>query len=332
MHLAESAESLSESIIELQLVRTIHSWGSKVRDERLAANANIGCVDEGCSLPTGLSDPTSRFSMQSFDVISCSEMNELSEQHSHISRILTNPRVLEDPKSFFEVYEAPIRKFFACIGGSSHDADEYFQEFAVKFLSGSFDGFSPDKGRFRDYLKASLRNQVRRSYNHAKHPVPIPDDHDAEDVNAIAPVEAALKEFDTMEGEQIKQLVDNDMRDEEEQGLNHYHSLLRFAIEHQQKRVSEFAETGGKAKIPVKTLVEFLSKRDGQDVTLDTAKQRMFRAKTTFAAKIISEIGVRIGDSSEDAIREAAQELGLSVYIEAELSRRKNRVNASITN
>lgn len=252
-------------------------------------------------------------------------MENLSNQNSHISQILTDPKVLKDPKTFFDVYEAPVRRFFASIGGSPHDSDEHFQEFAVKFLAGGFDAFDPVKGRFRDYLKASLRNQVRKSYRLASRAIAIPDGHDAEDVHTLSPVEAALKEFDVIEGEQIKQLVDDDMRDEEQRGLNQFHSLLRFAIEHQHRRVSEFAATGGKTKIPVGAIAEFLSSEFGQVVTPDTAKQRMFRAKTAFAGKIISEISVRICESSHNAIRVAAQELGLAVYIEGELSRRKNR-------
>lgn len=253
-------------------------------------------------------------------------MNE-PNQPSHISRILTNPNVLQNPASFFDVYQLPIRKFFMCLCGNAHDADEQFQEFAVKFLSGVFDSFKPGKGRFRDYLKKALRNQVKRSYKIGKRfAVPIPDDMDAADADALQPIENALREFDTLEGEQIKQLVEDDMRADEADGKNHYHSLLQFAIGYQRERLQEYTVSGGRTKIPVSAIVDFIKERFGDAVSTDTAKQRMRRAKSMYAAKMIQEITVRVSDPSHSAIREAASELGLAVYVESELVRREDKL------
>ncbi len=248
-------------------------------------------------------------------------------QHSHISRILTNPNVLQNPANFFDVYQVPIRKFFMCLCGNANEADEQFQEFAVKFLSGAFDSFKPEKGRFRDYLKTSLRNQVRRSIKKgANLAIQIPEDLSAADPNAVQPIELALREFDSIEGEQIKQLVDDDMRIEEEEGKNQFHSLLQFAISYQKNRLQKFTESGGKTKLPVSAIVEFFRDQFGESVSPDTAKQRMFRAKTAYSSKMISEISVRIADPSDVAIREAAREMGLAPYVERELARRESKI------
>jgi RNA polymerase sigma factor (sigma-70 family) len=253
-------------------------------------------------------------------------MNE-SNQHSHISRILTNPNVLQNPASFFEVYQLPIRKFFMCLCGNAHDADEQSQEFAVKFLTGAFDSFKPEKGRFRDYLKTALRNQVKRSYKKgADFAVPISEDMDAADPNALQPIENALREFDTIEGEQIKQLVEDEMRSDEADGKNQFHSVLQFAIGYQRQRLHEFAVSGGRTKIPVSAIADFIQERFGETVTTDTAKQRMFRAKVMYASKMIDEIGVRVTDPSHAAVRDAANELGLAVYVESELVRRESKL------
>ncbi len=243
---------------------------------------------------------------------------------SHISRILTNPNVLQNPASFFEVYQLPIRKFFLCLCGNAHDADEQFQEFALKFLSGAFDSFKPGKGRFRDYLKKALRNQVKRSYKLGKRfAVPIPEDMDTADPDALEPIENAFREFDTVEGEQIKQLVEDDMRADEADRKNQFHSLLQFAIGYQRQRLHEYTVSGGRTKIPVTAIVDFIKERFDVDVSTDTAKQRMCRAKSMYASKMIDEIAVRVTDPSHSAIREAARELGLAVYVESELVRRE---------
>jgi RNA polymerase sigma-70 factor (ECF subfamily) len=49
-------------------------------------------------------------------------------------------------------------------------ATELFQEFALRFLRGDFKHFDPDRGRFRDYLRAVLINLVRGSYGPAGQP------------------------------------------------------------------------------------------------------------------------------------------------------------------
>src|SRR4051812_28898735 len=43
-------------------------------------------------------------------------------------------------------------------------AEELAQEFAVRFLRGDFRNASPEKGRFRDFLKTALRNLARKHW------------------------------------------------------------------------------------------------------------------------------------------------------------------------
>ena len=43
---------------------------------------------------------------------------------------------------------------------SHHAAEDLTQEFALRFVRGDFKNASPNRGRFRDYLKVSLRNLV----------------------------------------------------------------------------------------------------------------------------------------------------------------------------
>jgi hypothetical protein len=113
------------------------------------------------------------------------------------------------------------------------------------------------------------------------------------------------------------------MLDDENQGRNAFHSLLQFAVNYQKERIEELRQNPKvRAKISVSTIVKFLEESSGEVVSKDTAKQRMFRAKSAYASKMICEIGNRIGDSDLAAIRSAAEEMGLLVYVENEISRR----------
>ena len=248
-------------------------------------------------------------------------MNEFT-QHSHISRILTNPNVLEDPQSFFELYSLPIRRFFLCLCRNADEADEQCQEFALKFMSGSFHSFDPSKGRFRDFLKSALRNQVKRNGKlAARRPGAIPDEHDVADPDQVSPFDRAICEFNAFEGEQIKHLVDKDMHANEVDGKNRYHSLLQFVLHYQRDRLQAFAESGGRSKIPVQAIVDFYREQHGEVVTPDTAKQRMHRAKSAYASKMISEIAVRQRNPTYATIRQDAEEMNVLVYVSKELER-----------
>ncbi|MEO1616546.1 MAG: hypothetical protein AAFV88_11890 [Planctomycetota bacterium] len=244
---------------------------------------------------------------------------------SHLSRILTRPDILRDPASFFDVYQTPIRKFFSCLCRDSNEADEQFQEFAVKFLSGAFDNFNPERGRFRDYLKTSLRNQVRRQAAKNAGLVAAGTEEllqNEADPAVEQPVDVAMKAFDEVEGEHIRQLVEADMLDEERAGKNQFHSLLRFAISYQQQLTDPESNSASR-RVPVSAVIEFVKESFGETISRDTAKQRMSRAKSAFATKMILEIGTRIGDASISAVGQAASELGLAPFVGKELQRRK---------
>jgi RNA polymerase sigma-70 factor (ECF subfamily) len=61
-----------------------------------------------------------------------------------------------------ERYQGAAYRYLAAATGDQDVAAELFQEFAVRFLRGDFRRASPDRGRFRDYLRAALINLARR--------------------------------------------------------------------------------------------------------------------------------------------------------------------------
>jgi RNA polymerase sigma-70 factor (ECF subfamily) len=61
-----------------------------------------------------------------------------------------------------ERYQSAIYRYLTAATGDPDLGVELFQEFALRFLRGDFRRADPDHGRFRDYLRASLINLVRR--------------------------------------------------------------------------------------------------------------------------------------------------------------------------
>src|SRR3954469_10565299 len=61
-----------------------------------------------------------------------------------------------------ERYQGAAYRYLTAATGNPDVAAELFQEFAVRFLRGDFRRASPDRGRFRDYLRTALINLARR--------------------------------------------------------------------------------------------------------------------------------------------------------------------------
>ena len=53
-------------------------------------------------------------------------------------------------------YGGAIRRYLLGCTRNPEQADELYQEFAIKFLQGGLQGADPEKGRFRHYLKGVI--------------------------------------------------------------------------------------------------------------------------------------------------------------------------------
>jgi RNA polymerase sigma-70 factor (ECF subfamily) len=59
-----------------------------------------------------------------------------------------------------ERYAGAAYRYLLAAAGAGDAADDLFQEFALRFLRGDFRRADPQRGRFRDYLKAALIHLV----------------------------------------------------------------------------------------------------------------------------------------------------------------------------
>lgn len=59
-----------------------------------------------------------------------------------------------------ELYRPAVARYLLKLAGNADAAEELGQEFALRFLRGDFKNVRPERGRFRDYIKAALRNLV----------------------------------------------------------------------------------------------------------------------------------------------------------------------------
>src|SRR6266567_4572428 len=76
--------------------------------------------------------------------------------------------MLDDPSRFMMRYAAPIQSYVGVIIHNRHDAEEVIQDFLVRVMTHGFAGATPGRGRFRDYLKAAVRNAAAAHLRKAK--------------------------------------------------------------------------------------------------------------------------------------------------------------------
>src|SRR5689334_13136971 len=63
--------------------------------------------------------------------------------------------------SLLERYQRAVHRHLLRGSGDPAAADELFQEFTLRFLRGDFRRADESRGRFRDYVRASLNNLIR---------------------------------------------------------------------------------------------------------------------------------------------------------------------------
>jgi RNA polymerase sigma-70 factor (ECF subfamily) len=192
-------------------------------------------------------------------------------------------------------YGPAVRRYLKRVAGSGEAADELFQEFGLAVVEGKLKTADPDRGRFRDYVKAVLRHLV--SKYHAKRkkgpqasggespalgavPAPEPPDDRLDEAwrdNLLARTWAALAAANRPAYE-----------------------VLRFRADHPDLSSQELAEQ--------------LSARTGKAQTAEAVRQTIHRARKQFGLLLVDEVGQSLSNPTADAVAEELGELKLLEY------------------
>src|SRR5439155_2838250 len=90
---------------------------------------------------------------------------------SLLEQISTHWPLISDPFQFVLRYAPAVRRYLAALIKDPHDAEDVTQNFLLHMLKQPFSRDQMRSGRFRDYLKAVLRNaaltHLRQTNRHA---------------------------------------------------------------------------------------------------------------------------------------------------------------------
>jgi RNA polymerase sigma factor (sigma-70 family) len=195
-------------------------------------------------------------------------------------------------------YSKAIRAYVRAILQDDGRADEVAQDAIVRLLSGDFAGADPNRGRFRDLLKVSVRNMARNHWQKENRRRPA-----AVDVEAIAGADA------TDDPEWLASWRQNAL------------DLTWSALEHLERSQPDSSAVvllRLRAAFPDATseeLAQRLAEKTKKPVTPESVRQQLRRARVKFAELLITEIADGLASGSPDDVEEELAALGLMDYV-----------------
>jgi RNA polymerase sigma factor (sigma-70 family) len=196
-------------------------------------------------------------------------------------------------------YSKAIRAYVRALLQDDGRADEVAQDAIVRLLSGDFAGADPNRGRFRDLLKVSVRNMARNHWAKENRRRPV-----AVDIEEVAGADGSPDDPDWLASwrQNALDLTWSALETlERSQPDSAAVSLLRLRAAFPDASSDELAER--------------LSQKSGKAVTAEALRQQLRRARVKFAELLIEEIADGLGDASPDDVEEELAALGLMDYV-----------------
>lgn len=216
-----------------------------------------------------------------------------SDSHRALWRITTQWSRVNDPSFFVLRYADAVRRYLAGWLREPHLADDVVQQLLMQVTQRGFANADPQRGRFRDYLIAVVRNIARRSLRpSAKSGEPLPAflEEQLADPRLDGPAlleKAWLEEWRTCLLERAFRALH---AHEVDTPGNLYFSALKLA------RENPDAEQADLARI--------LSRQAGRPVSHDAFRKILSRARRHLAVLVVQEVALTLQSPSAQEVEE----------------------------
>jgi RNA polymerase sigma-70 factor (ECF subfamily) len=248
------------------------------------------------------------------------DANSLDEHLSRIPTLWTvvcraneggQPDALAAQKQMLDRYGGAIRRYLRAALRDADAADELFQEFAIRFLHGKLKGATPERGRFRDFVKGVLFHLIA-DYRKKQYRLPkgLPADHP--DL-AVEPgsTTGAEREFLASWRDELLSRAWEALKEHGEASGQNFYAILRFRAEN--------------PAMPSRRMAEELSAQLGKNLSAAGVRQTMHRAREKFADLLLDEIVQSLENPRPEQVEQELINLGLLEYCRPALERREPR-------
>ncbi|MFM7071456.1 MAG: RNA polymerase sigma factor [Planctomycetota bacterium] len=223
-----------------------------------------------------------------------------TDSHAFLDVISTRWSQVDNPPQFVKRYAPAIRRYLVAILKDMDAAEEVSQDFLVRVLDKSFQVDRIKSGRFRDYLKAALRNTAM-SYLRRK---PLPKANTTELECLVSPAQDSREDPQWTANwrkciiERVWSALEAKQRSSE--GC-YYHTVLKYVSEHPNATSQMVADHVGE--------------KIGRPYRADACRQQYARARRAFADLIVLELRDSLADSSFESLEAELIELDLMKYV-----------------
>jgi DNA-directed RNA polymerase specialized sigma24 family protein len=217
-----------------------------------------------------------------------------------LDQITTRWSQICDPLRFVMRYSQAIRAYLAAIFRDEEAAEEACQEFLAKFLGRGLEAAVPDRGRFRDYLKISVRNtalaMLRRKQEATVDPAVL------ESLTVTRADDAWNQEWQRVVLDKAWRLLEQHERTSP-QGM--HFTALKLAVEFPQETSEQLAARA--------------AARLQRPVNAAAFRKQLSRARRHFARLIVEEVSQTLTSDVHRDLADELAELGLLPYVKGEL-------------
>ncbi len=218
---------------------------------------------------------------------------------SLLENISTRWPLISDPLQFVLRYAPAMRRYLAALVKDPHDAEDVAQNFLLRTLDRPFTPERLRGGRFRDYLKAALRNAAvthfrraaRRPGEAALEDVPVPGAESAAEGAWLAEWRNCL----------LQRAWEGLERHEREAPDGLAYTVLRLAAEHPDADSAALAAR-----------VEALT---GKPLRPDAFRKQLSRARRRFAQLVVDVVRQTLEQPRPEDVVEELGDLGLMEYV-----------------
>ena len=218
-----------------------------------------------------------------------------------LDQITTRWSQICDPLRFVMRYSQAIRAYLKAIFRDDDAAEEACQEFLAKFLERGLDAAASDRGRFRDYLKISVRNTaiaiLRRKHER------LVDPSDLESLATETAEDAWVCEWQRVILDKAWRMLEQHERNSP-QGL--HFTILKLAVDHGRETSEELA-------VRASQVAE-------REINAVAFRKQLSRARQHFAQLIVDEVSQTLASDVRRDLGEELAELGLLPYVKGHLA------------
>ncbi len=218
--------------------------------------------------------------------------------HDRLDLITTHWSRIHDPAHFVLRYASAVRRYMGAILKDIDQVDEACHDFILRVVQKGLNHADPASGRFRDYLKAAVRNAALSQFRKQKRTLASMEMCSVEPTVPSKVEEEAdaawLAEWRRCLLDRALMTLKHSQRDQE-QAL--YYRALRLVMKYPEENSTQLADR----------LSEQLHRR----VRADTFRKQVSRARRIFAQLLVEEVIKTLRDATPERIEDELQILGL---------------------